>query len=505
MRAVDRWAIEERGDPVARADGGRRRARLAEVALERSARPGPVADRLRQGQQRRRRARRRAPPRRDRASRSSVLLLWPADELSAPTRPRTSSGSRARCARSRPARLEAALGRLRRRRRRDLRHRLRGRAARAGRRRDRGDQRLRRPGRRRRHRLRRRRLDRRGRGRRGRRRRHRQLSTPRSSATGSRPASGTPGELRVAPIGIPPGAPAGAGGGLIGTAVLELLPRRGAGLDQVQLRRGADRRRLARAHRRGLHGREAAIRAGAGYATVAVPADLEPIFEAKLTEVMSLGCPSDGRRPRRRRRGARSSLRAERAAARRPRPGARPRRAGRRSWSASCAPRIEAPLVIDADGLNATPGRLELLAERRAPTVLTPHAGELGAAARAATRRRSAPIGSPARREAATRSGAVVVLKGDDTIVVPRRRPRRDQRRSTAPALATAGTGDVLSGHDRGAARARARAASRRACAAVYAHARAGRVAGDRGSGRRIGDRHRRDRGAPGWARRAET
>ena len=34
---------------------------------------------------------------------------------------------------------------------------------------------------------------------------------------------------------------------------------------------------------------EAAIRAGAGYATVAVPADLEPIFEVKLTEVMSRG------------------------------------------------------------------------------------------------------------------------------------------------------------------------------------------------------------------------
>ena len=34
---------------------------------------------------------------------------------------------------------------------------------------------------------------------------------------------------------------------------------------------------------------EAAIRVGAGYATVAVPADLEPIFEVKLTEVMSRG------------------------------------------------------------------------------------------------------------------------------------------------------------------------------------------------------------------------
>ena len=37
---------------------------------------------------------------------------------------------------------------------------------------------------------------------------------------------------------------------------------------------------------------EAAIRSGAGYATVAVPAELEAIFEVKLTEVMSVGCPS---------------------------------------------------------------------------------------------------------------------------------------------------------------------------------------------------------------------
>ncbi len=36
---------------------------------------------------------------------------------------------------------------------------------------------------------------------------------------------------------------------------------------------------------------EAAIRGGAGYATVAVPADLEAIFEQRLVEVMSAGCP----------------------------------------------------------------------------------------------------------------------------------------------------------------------------------------------------------------------
>ncbi len=44
---------------------------------------------------------------------------------------------------------------------------------------------------------------------------------------------------------------------------------------------------------------EAATRTGAGYATVAVPADLEQIFEVKLTEVMSVGCASREGRLRR--------------------------------------------------------------------------------------------------------------------------------------------------------------------------------------------------------------
>ena len=39
---------------------------------------------------------------------------------------------------------------------------------------------------------------------------------------------------------------------------------------------------------------------------------------------------------------------------------------------------VEAPLLVDADGLNAHAGRLELFRERTGPTVLTPHAAELG-------------------------------------------------------------------------------------------------------------------------------
>ena len=185
----------------------------------------------------------------------------------------------------------------------------------------------------------------------------------------------------------------------------------------------------------------AAIRAGAGYATVAVPADLEPIFEAGQPEVMSAGCPGgDGfLAPA----SAKAVLRAfERAAAGVFGPGL-----GRDPASVELAREvigaIEAPLVLDADGLNAFAGMLGRIAARDAPTVLTPHAGELGRLLES-TPRRSRPTGWPRRARAAAEAAAVVVLKGDDTIVTDGERVAVNV--VSAPGLATAGTGDVLSG-----------------------------------------------------------
>jgi hydroxyethylthiazole kinase-like uncharacterized protein yjeF len=102
------------------------------------------------------------------------------------------------------------------------------------------------------------------------------------------------------------------------------------------------------------------------------------------------------------------------------------------------------PAVVDADGLNAL-GSLEALAaitaRRRAPTVITPHAGELARLAG----RPPGPDRLAAAREAAARSGAIVLLKGSTTTVA-----HPDGRALLAAAgdsrLATAGTGDVLSG-----------------------------------------------------------
>jgi NAD(P)H-hydrate epimerase len=219
---------------------------------------------------------------------------------------------------------------------------------------------------------------------------------------------------------------------------------------------------------------QAAIRAGAGYATVAVPADLEAIFEQGQPEVMSVGCPGgDGCLAPASRKAVERAF--DRTAAGVFGPGL-----GRDPGSVELAreliPALEVPLVVDADGLNALAGRLELVAARGAPTVLTPHAGELGRLLERSSEEIAARRLASA-REAAAAAGAVVVLKGDDTIVADGERLAVNV--VSAPALATAGSGDVLSGMI-AALLARGLEPFAAACAGVIAHARAGRGAAAR-------------------------
>ena len=131
----------------------------------------------------------------------------------------------------------------------------------------------------------------------------------------------------------------------------------------------------------------------------------------------------------------------------------------------------ELPLVLDADGLNAHAGKLASLARRSAPTVLTPHAGEL-ARLLESTAPRSAPGACAAPGERPPRRGAIVVLKGDDTLVAdadgagrrqPRRRPGAGDGRHRRRALRR-DRGVARPGHGavRGGLRRRARARARR-------------------------------------------
>jgi len=280
------------------------------------------------------------------------------------------------------------------------------------------------------------------------------------------------GALEVAAIGIPDDAPAQAPGGLIRGSVVELLALRG--VDSTKFTSGQV---LVVGGSRGLTGApcmaaSAAARAGAGYATVAVPGELEAIFEAKLTEVMSVGCPSED--------GAFTAAAldpiaaaAERAAAVVLGPGIG-RSDAVTGLVGEVLGRVDAPVVLDADGLNAVAGQLDLVSARSAPTVMTPHAGELARLLEVESDEVNAHRLQRA-TEAAQGADAVVVLKGDDSIVAaPGQGPIVNGLAS--PALATAGTGDVLSGMI-GALIARGMEPRTAAAAAVHAHTRAGRAA----------------------------
>jgi hydroxyethylthiazole kinase-like uncharacterized protein yjeF len=137
------------------------------------------------------------------------------------------------------------------------------------------------------------------------------------------------------------------------------------------------------------------------------------------------------------------------------------------------------PMVIDADGLNAIApgtkgaGALGLL-RRAAPTVVTPHPGEMARLAASSTalvqRRRVETACS-----LANDSGATVVLKGHRTVVAGGD-GRAAVNPTGNPGMATGGTGDVLAGII-GALLARGTAAWPAAAAAVYLHGLAGDLA----------------------------
>ena len=145
------------------------------------------------------------------------------------------------------------------------------------------------------------------------------------------------------------------------------------------------------------------------------------------------------------------------------------------------ARQVKAPLVLDADGLNAHAGDLDALASREAGTVITPHAGELARL----LERTSDEIGE--HRLAAAREAAEArALRGRPQGRRHDRRRRRGrvaggrrEHRRRRPALATAGTGDVLAGTI-GALLARGLEPFEAACCAVRANTTAGVLAAER-------------------------
>ncbi|MBA2693609.1 MAG: NAD(P)H-hydrate dehydratase [Rubrobacter sp.] len=103
---------------------------------------------------------------------------------------------------------------------------------------------------------------------------------------------------------------------------------------------------------------------------------------------------------------------------------------------------VEAPVLLDADALTNLADS-DSIAKRSSPTVITPHAGELGRLLGSGAKEVSARRLHSARK-AAEDFGCTVLLKGSDTLVVEGGRTAVNSTGHVA--LATAGTGDVLSG-----------------------------------------------------------
>ena len=288
------------------------------------------------------------------------------------------------------------------------------------------------------------------------------------------PGKAFAGQVEIVDIGIPDGAPVAFDAGLIRPSVLGLVPRRA--IDSTKFSSGSV---LAVGASTGLTGAicmvcEASMRAGAGWVRAAVPASLNVIVEQKLTEVMSV--PLEDREGHLQLGAAAAILEAaERADAVVLGPGL-----GRADESVELVRRLvgelRGPLLVDADGLFALAGgEMERLSGRGDQTVITPHAGELARMLEVESAQVSAHRLASA-KDAAGRSGATVVLKGDDTLVVGQGASFVAVSAGGSAALATAGTGDVLSGVV-GAFMSKGVAPFEAACAAVYAHTQAGWIA----------------------------
>ena len=247
------------------------------------------------------------------------------------------------------------------------------------------------------------------------------------------------GEVEVADIGLRPGRTRHEH---VTQGILEEVPRRGPGDNKytagsVLIVGGSTGKTGAPCLTA-----EAALRAGAGIVTVCVPASLNVVFEQRLLEVMSRPCEDeDGVMTM----DAADAIieAAEKATAVAIGPGIG-RTDAVRALIGYLLDRLDKPIVLDADGLWAVAGHLDWIFSRDAPTVLTPHTGELarllGRDSSAVSARRLNAV-----QTGADDVGAVVLLKGADTLVAS---PGRGALVCDLgnPGLATAGTGDVLTG-----------------------------------------------------------
>ncbi len=217
----------------------------------------------------------------------------------------------------------------------------------------------------------------------------------------------------------------------------------------------------------------AALRAGAGLVTYAMPAGAFDKFDTRYPEIMCDAMPDAGRSAfgPESVHGALELASGKGSLAIGPAIGTA---AETRSFLNDLVARTRVPAVIDADGLNLLD--VERLKARRSHTVLTPHPGEMGRLSGASTAEvQSDRIGFALKLAEA--GSCTVVLKGNQTVVAE---PggRASINPTGNPGMATAGMGDALTGII-ASFMARGMDAADAARAAVYLHGLAGDMAAE--------------------------
>ncbi len=246
-------------------------------------------------------------------------------------------------------------------------------------------------------------------------------------------------EVEVADIGIPEDLRGGIAWALEASDVAAMIPAREPGSNKY--RTGVC---LCVCGSRAMPGAAAlvtagAVQAGAGLTILAAPASVCAIAAARIPEIVTVPLGDDGEgildekglEPIRKRLARASALAVGPGLSQHPVTGEVVR-----ALVAGAA----VPLVLDADGLTAFAGAAARLSARPAPTVLTPHEGEF-------TRLTGRPIEDrlAEARQLSADCGCVVLLKGSGTVVAsPDGRVLVNSTGNAA--LASAGTGDVLTG-----------------------------------------------------------
>lgn len=183
---------------------------------------------------------------------------------------------------------------------------------------------------------------------------------------------------------------------------------------------------------------QAAVCTGSGVVTLCIPEPVYPILAAKLNEpvIYPVACNAAG---------LLNLTGAEQTLARMGSPRAMLIGCGLgRSEETSAAValllrRAECPVILDADGINALVGHIDVLRSMRAPVILTPHQGEFSRLVG------QSDAGEPEARRFADETGAIVLLKSHRTAIFSS--DSRLYRNTTGnPGLAKAGSGDVLAG-----------------------------------------------------------